>query len=210
MYIDRFTSAHVSMSLDGFLAGPDQSADAPGGRGGLASHRWHSDRDQSGRIIDRAWTDSLLRSRGAYLMGRNMYGPVRGAWSSSGEEWRGWWGEHPPYEAPVVVLTHHEHDPIEMEGGTVFHFVTEGFDAGLALARELGDGDVAIAGGASTLRQALAAGELDEIALSIAPLLLGAGERLFDGTATPDLHIVEAQHSVYATHVRYRIGSRLL
>lgn len=176
MNLDRFTDAHVSISLDGFLAGPDQSADAPGGRGGLALHRWHSDRDQSGRIIDKSWTDSLLRPRGAYLMGRNMYGPVRGTWSTHGEQWRGWWGDNPPYRAPVVVLTHHEHDPIEMEGGTVFQFVTDGFETGLALARELGDGDVAIAGGASTLRQALAAGELDEIALDIVPLLLGQGE----------------------------------
>ena len=209
MHLDTFTSGHVSMSLDGFLAGPDQSADAPLGRGGLALHRWHLDRGQGGRIVDKLWADSILRPRGAYLMGRNMFGPVRGPWSSYGGEWRGWWGEDPPYHAPVVVLTHHEHPPIEMAGGTTFHFVTEGFAAGLARARELGGGDVAVAGGAATLRQALVAGELDELALDIAPVLLGTGERLFDGTATPDLQIIEAQHSVYATHVRYRIGSRL-
>ncbi len=200
-----FTSAHVSISLDGFVAGPDQSADTPLGRGGFDLHRWHTDRGQGGRTVDTAWSESLLRPRGAYLMGRHMYGPVRGPWESHGEPWRGWWGDNPPYHAPVVVLTHHAHDPVPMAGGTTFHFVTDGFAAGLALARELGDGDVAVAGGASTIRQALAAGELDELAHDIAPRLHGEGERIFDGTATPDLRIVEVGHSVHATHVRYAV-----
>lgn len=204
-----FTTVHVSISLDGFVAGPDQSLAAPLGTGGLALHRWHLDAGQGGRTVDRAWSESLQRPRGAYLMGRNMFGPVRGdwgAWEAEHGSWRGWWGEEPPYHAPVVVLTHHEHPPLEMAGGTTFHFATGGFAAGLALARELGDGDVHVAGGAATVRQALAAGVVDSLALDIAPVLLGAGERIFDGSATPALTVVEVGHSPHATHVRYDVG----
>ena len=119
-------------------------------------------------------------------MGRNMFGPVRGEWATWDGEWRGWWGEEPPYHAPVFVLTHHEHEPVEMEGGTTFHFVTGGFDAAYARAAEAaGDREVLIAGGASTIRQALAVGVLDEIVLDVVPVLLGAGERLFDGVPDP-------------------------
>lgn len=124
-----FTTVHVSVSLDGFVAGPDQGPESPGGTGGMQLHRWHSDREQGGRTVDKAWADSLLRPRGAYLMGRNMYSPVRGpweTWETERGEWRGWWGEEPPYHAPVVVLTHHDHASVEMEGGTTFHFVTGG------------------------------------------------------------------------------------
>ena len=129
-------------------------------------------------------------------MGRNMFGPVRGEWATWEGEWRGWWGEEPPYHAPVFVLTHHEREPVEMEGGTTFHFVTGGFDAAYARAAEAaGDGEVLIAGGASTIRQALAAGVLDEIVLDVAPILLGAGERLFDGVADPGLTPVEVIES---------------
>src|SRR5205085_555232 len=110
---------------------------------------------------------------------RNMFGPIRGEWS---EDWRGWWGDEPPYHAPVFVLTHHPHEAIEMKGGTTFHFVTEGFDAAFGQAKAAArDRDVAIAGGASTVRQALGAGAIDELALDIIPVLLGAGERLFEG-----------------------------
>jgi dihydrofolate reductase len=189
-------------------ARPDQSYESPGGTGGFDLHRWHSDREQGGRVVDKAWADSLLRPRGAYLMGRNMYGPVRGPWSSWEDErgeWRGWWGEEPPYHAPVVVLTHHEHDPVELDG-TTFHFETGGFDAGLARARQLGDGDVHVAGGAATIRQALAAGVVDSLALDIAPVLLGDGERIFDGSVRPSLRVVEVGDSPYATHVRYDVG----
>jgi len=199
-----FTTAHMSISLDGFVAGPDQSLDNPIGRGGMGLHTWHLGDDLSG--VDQRWTDMLLRPRGAYVMGRNMFGPVRGPWESFGEEWQGWWGEEPPYHAPVYVLTHHAHEPIELKGGTTFHFVTEGFDEALRLAREAGDGDVDIAGGASAVRQALADGELDELTLDIAPVLLGSGERIFDGVAPASLEIVEAEHSPLATHVRYRVG----
>jgi len=138
------------------------------------------------------------------VMGRNMFGPVRGPWDV---DWRGWWGEEPPYHAPVFVLTHHPHDPITMDGGTTFHFITEGFDVAFeraqAAAGELG---VAIAGGASTVRQAFAAGVIDELMLDIAPVLLGTGERLFDGVRDPGLQLAEVIHSPRATHVRYRIG----
>ena len=146
-----------------------------------------------------------MRPRGAYVMGRNMFGPVRGPWSSYDGDWRGWWGDEPPYHAPVFVLTHHAHAPIEMEGGTTFHFVTDGFAAAYAQATETaGDQGVDIAGGASTVRQALNAGVIDEFTLDIAPTLLGSGERMFDGVESFDFEPVEVLHSPLATHIRYR------
>jgi dihydrofolate reductase len=201
-----FTSAHTSVSLDGFVAGPDQTYDDPIGRGGMALHQWHLDADPAGDGVDDRWTARLLRPRGAYVMGRNMFGPVRGDWSSyDGGSWRGWWGEEPPYHAPVFVLTHHEHEPIEMAGGTTFHFVTEGFEKALDLARAAGDGDVDVAGGASAVRQALRSGQLDELTLDIAPVLRGRGERIFEPDLDVRLEALEAEHSPLATHVRYRV-----
>jgi dihydrofolate reductase len=200
------TTAHLSVSLDGFVAGPNQTFEDPIGRGAMALHQWHFDADQPGHEVDADWTARLLRPRGAYVMGRNMFGPVRGEWSSYGDgNWRGWWGEEPPYHAPVFVLTHHEHDPIEMQGGTTFHFVTDGFESALAQAREAGGGDVDIAGGASAVRQGIAAGELDELTLDIIPVVLDAGERIFDGTVRADLEPIEVGDSPWATHVRYRL-----
>jgi dihydrofolate reductase len=135
-------------------------------------------------------------------MGRNMFGPIRGEWD---EEWDGWWGPEPPYHAPVFVLTHHAHEPIEMEGGTTFHFVTDGFDAAYAQAQETaGDAGIDIAGGASTVRQALQAGVIDELWLDIAPVLLGSGERIFDDVTDFDLEPFEVLHSPLATHIGYR------
>jgi dihydrofolate reductase len=199
-----FTTAHLSVSLDGFVAGPDQSLDDPLGRGGMALHQWHFDADQPGHEVDARWTGQLLRPRGAYVMGRNMFGPVRGGWSSWEDgEWRGWWGDEPPYHAPVFVLTHHEREPLEMEGGTTFHFVTDGVARALELAREAGGGDVDVAGGASAVRQVIALGELDELTLDVAPVLLGSGERPLDGVAAT-LEQVEVEHSPWATHLRYR------
>lgn len=196
-------ACHVSISLDGFLAGPDQSRDNPIGVGGLKLHQWHFQADETGHQADMAARDDLLRTIGAVVMGRNMYGPIRGEWD---DDWRGWWGENPPYHAPVFVLTHYPHEPIEMDGGTTFHFVTTGFDAALEQAKAAAEGgDIRIAGGASTIRQALAAGVLDELTLDIAPVLLGRGERLFDGVADPGFEPIEATHSPYATHVRYRV-----
>jgi dihydrofolate reductase len=194
----------MSISLDGFVAGPDQSFDTPLGRGGRALHTWHMP-GQEHNEVDQRWTARLLRPRGAYVMGRNMFGPVRGPWSSWEGEWRGWWGDEPPYHAPVFVLTHHDHQPIEMAGGTTFHFVTGGLPEALARAREVGDGDVDISGGASAVRQALAAGEIDELTLDIAPVLLGTGESIYPEGATAEWEILEVEHSPLATHVRYRV-----
>ncbi len=200
-------TCHVSISLDGFLAGPDQSLETPLGRGGERLHRWHIDPDAIARGADEAMRTDLLTSCGAVVMGRNMFGPVRGPWSSL-PEWRGWWGEDPPYHAPVFVLTHWAREPVEMAGGTTFHFVTDGFDAAFAAARSAaGDGRVRIAGGASTVRQALAAVAVDELVLDVAPVLLGAGESLFEGVPDPGLTPVEVVGSPYATHIRYRVGS---
>jgi dihydrofolate reductase len=198
-------TSHMSISLDGFVAGPDQSADQPLGVGGMALHQWHLRADEIGTEADVAMTARLLAPRGAYVMGRNMFGPIRGEWDG---DWRGWWGDDPPYHAPVFVLTHYAREPIEMEGGTTFHFVTTGFEDALEQARAAGDGDVDIAGGASAVRQALAAGVVDELALNIVPVLLGRGERIFDGVADPGLEPIEALHSPNATHVRYRVGAR--
>jgi len=196
------TTCHMSISLDGFVAGPDQSRDDPLGVGGMAVHQWHL-----GEVTDQADKTAqewLMRPRGAYVMGRNMFGPIRGEWD---EDWRGWWGDEPPYHAPVFVLTGHAHDPIEMAGGTTFHFVTDGFEAAFAQAREVaGEDGVDIAGGASTVRQALAAGVVDEFTLDVAPVLLGGGERLFDGVEGLRLEPVEVLHSPDATHIRYAVG----
>jgi len=191
----------MSISLDGFVAGPDQSRENPLGIDGLKLHQWHFEPIDE---ADRPAQEDLMKRRGAYVMGRNMFGPIRGEWDG---DWRGWWGDEPPYHAPVFVLTHYARESIEMEGGTTFHFVTEGFDAALEQAKQVaGDADVAIAGGASTARQAFAAGALDEIMLDIAPVLLGRGERLLDGVDDPGLEPIEVIHSPHATHIRYRVG----
>ena len=194
------TTCHMSVSLDGFVAGPDQSQDDPLGRRGRELHLWHLG-DPRATEADDAARDWLLRPRGAYVMGRNMFGPIRGEWEA---DWRGWWGDEPPYHAPVFVLTNHPRESIEMEGGTTFHFVTEGFDVAYERARETaGEKGVDIAGGASTVRQALAAGVIDELTLDFAPVLLGSGETIFEGTVFP-FEPLEVLHSPLATHVRYR------
>ncbi len=195
------TTCHMSISLDGFVAGPDQSRENPLGVGGMALHHWHLDEPLD--PADARARDRLMAPRGAYVMGRNMFGPIRGPWD---ESWRGWWGEDPPYHAPVFVLTHHARSPIEMQGGTTFHFVTDGFGAAYEQAMAAaGDLGVDIAGGASTVRQAFAAGVVDELMLNIAPVLLGAGERLFDGVQDPGLELVEVIDSPLATHIRYAV-----
>jgi dihydrofolate reductase len=192
----------MSVSLDGFVAGPNQDRDTPLGVGGMKLHHWHL--DEPLHEADARARDALMKPRGAYVMGRNMFGPIRGEWD---QDWRGWWGDEPPYHAPVFVLTHHAHDPIEMRGGTTFYFITEGFDDALEQASNAaGDGDVDIAGGAATVQQALRARAIDELMLNIVPVLLGAGERLFDGVPDPGLHPLEVIHSPNATHVRYRVG----
>jgi dihydrofolate reductase len=196
------TTCHMSISLDGFVAGPNQDRDNPLGVGGLQLHQWHLGHNL--HEVDARFSEDLLQPRGAYVMGRNMFGPIRGGWD---EDWRGWWGDEPPYHAPVFVLTHYAHDPIEMEGGTTFHFVTDGFDAAYERARAAaGDRDILIAGGASTVRQAFAAGVIDELTLTIAPVLLGAGERLFDGVQDPGFEPIVAVDSELVTHIRYRVA----
>jgi len=198
-----FVTSHMSISLDGFVAGPDQSEENPLGIGGQQVHAWHLPGGEH-HPVDVAFAERLLGPRGAYIMGRNMFGPVRGEWGT--RDWRGWWGPEPPYHAPVFVLTHYPHAPIEMEGGTTFHFV-DGFDAALAAARDVaGDLPIDIAGGASAVRQALQAGCLDELVLDIAPVLLGQGERLFDGITDLVAEPVEVATSPKATHVVYRIS----
>lgn len=193
-------TAHLSISFDGYVAGPDQSAQNPIGVNGMALHRWHLGEPTSD--ADRRMTSRLLSPRGAYVMGRNMFGPVRGDWGTS--DWNGWWGDEPPYHAPVFVLTHHPREPVAMAGGTTFHFVGD-FDSALeqavAAAR---DQTVTIAGGASAVRQGLQRGVIDEIMLSHIPVVLGDGERLFDGVRELQAEPVEVAASPLATHVVYR------
>jgi dihydrofolate reductase len=175
-----------SVSLDGFGAGPDQSPDNPLGVGGEALHDWfvptrtfqqaHGKEGGTTGVDDDFATRSFANV-GAWIMGRNMFGPVRGAWPD--ENWKGWWGDSPPYHCPVFVLTHHERAPLAMEGGTVFHFVTDGIEAALERAVRAADGkDVLIGGGAATIRQYLRAGLIDEMHFAISPVLLGSGEHL--------------------------------
>lgn len=195
------TSVHLSISLDGYVAGPDQSRKQPIGRRGHDLHTWHMG-DPRATDADARAAEWLAGPHGAVVMGRNMFGPVRGEWD---EPWDGWWGDEPPYHAPVFVLTHHAREPVEMAGGTTFHFVTEGFDAAYSRALEAADGQrVHIAGGASVVRQALEVDVVDELALDIAPVLLGGGERLLDGVSDFPFEPVEVLHSPLATHVRYR------
>jgi dihydrofolate reductase len=202
------TTCHMSMSVDGFVAGPDQTRDDPVGAGGLRLHEWHWHAGEPGHEADVVPREEVMSSAAAYVMGRNMFGPVRGEWAGG---WRGWWGEEPPYHAPVFVLTHYPRDPVTMAGGTTFHFVTEGLAVALEQARAAAAGGVVdIAGGASTVRQALAAGAIDELVLHVVPVLLGAGERIFDGVPDPGLEPVEVIHSPYATHIRYRVGAATL
>ena len=206
LFAMTFTTCHVTISLDGFLAGADQSLEEPLGVGGERLHQWMFPGDDGALLEgDAASREHLAKQRGAYVMGRNMFGPDRGAWA--GSDWRGWWGDEPPYHAPVFVLTHHERAPVEMAGATTFHFVTGGFDTAYAAAvQAAGDEEILIAGGASTIRQALAAGVLDEIVLDVSPVLLGAGERLLEGVTDPGLTPVEVIGSPRATHIRYRVG----
>jgi dihydrofolate reductase len=194
----------MSISLDGFVAGPAQDRDNPVGIDGLRLHEWHWHAGEPGHEADVKPREELMKRRGAYVMGRNMFGPIRGDWD---EDWRGWWGPEPPYHAPVFVLTHYPHDPIAMEGETTFYFVTDGFEAALEQAKAAaGENQVDIAGGASTVRQAFAARAVDELVLDIVPVLLGTGERLFDGVEDPGLQPTEVIHSPHATHIRYRVG----
>jgi dihydrofolate reductase len=204
--------SHISVSLDGYVAGPDQSPEEPLGAGGERLHEWafktrswhrHQGRDEGEDNADSAVIQDGIDNVGAYIMGRNMFaGP--GPWD---ESWKGWWGDEPPYHVPVYVLTHHERAPQPMQGGTTFHFVTDGIESALQQAREAAaDQDVMVAGGAATINQHLAAGLLDELHLHIAPIVLGGGARLLADVGDPVLEPVEVVASPEVTHIKYRVG----
>jgi dihydrofolate reductase len=195
MPVSRLIVHSFTISLDGYGAGPNQSLDAPLGEGGEALHEWlvgteffmrMTGREGGTTGIDNAVAARGMANIGAFILGRNMFGPVRGPWPD--DSWRGWWGPNPPYHTPTFVLTRHPRAPLEMEGGTVFHFVTEGIHAALDRARAVAGGkDIRLLGGASTIRQYLAAGLVDEMHIAVSPLLLGAGESLFAGLDLPRL-----------------------
>ena len=200
-----------SVSLDGFGAGPDQSLDNPLGIGGMGLHTWmlgtrtfKSMFGQEGGAtgVDDDFAVRSFDNIGAWILGRNMFGPIRGAWQD--ENWKGWWGDNPPYHCPVFVLTHHAREPIVMQGGTTFHFVTDGIHAALERAREAAAGrDVRVGGGVATVRQYVRAGLVDEIHLAASPVLLGSGENLFADIDLPKLGFERTEYvpSEHATHV---------
>ena len=204
-----------TISLDGYGAGPRQSIDNPLGLGGMDLHRWafptrtfqriHFGAEGGTTGIDDDFAARGFANIGAWILGRNMFGPIRGPWPDL--SWRGWWGDSPPYHVPVFILTHHARPPVPMEGNTTFHFVTTGMRDALDQAREAANGlDVRIGGGPDTIRQYLRAGLIDEMHFAIAPILLGGGERLFEGVDMRELGYDCVQHvaSEQATHVVLR------
>ncbi|HSZ85257.1 MAG TPA: dihydrofolate reductase family protein [Puia sp.] len=200
-----------SVSLDGFGAGTNQNIDNPLGTRGEEIFAWmfttktfHKiiGKDGGTEEIDNDITEKSFENVGACIMGRNMFGPVRGEWKD--DDWKGWWGEDPPFHVPVFVLTHYAKEPIEMKGGTIFHFVTNGIEAALEEAKKVADGkDIRIGGGVSTIHQFLQAGHIDEIRLAFSPIFLGSGEHLFSGIDLPKLGFTEIQKidGEKATHI---------
>jgi dihydrofolate reductase len=204
-----------SISLDGYGAGPDQSLANPLGVGGESLHGWALatrtfqrvlfGKDEGSTGIDEDFAARGMRNLGAWIMGRNMFSPVRGPWPD--DSWKGWWGDEPPYHCPVFVLTHHPRAPVEMKGGTVFHFVTQGIHEALRLAREAaGEKDIRIGGGAATIRQYLREKLIDALHLAVSPVFLGSGERLFDDVDLVKLGYECAEHvsTPAATHLVIR------
>jgi len=203
--------AAFSISADGFGAGPDQDLDHPLGVRGRDMFQWafatKTFRTMFGEEggstgVDEGYAARSMAGMGAWLMGRNMFGPIRGEWPD--DVWKGWWGDEPPYHCPVFVLTHHARAPIEMKGGTVFNFVTSGIDEALSLARAAaGERDIRIGGGVSTIRQYLAAGAIDEVHLAVSPVVLGRGEALFAGLDLPALGyaVTEQAQGEQAMHI---------
>ena len=204
----------ISMSLDGFVAGPSQSVDNPLGIGGMRLHEWvfplavwramHG--LEGGEVnASSALVEESLANIGATVMGRNMFGGHPGPWKTK-EPWNGWWGVNPPFHHPVFVLTHHAREPLELEGGTTFNFVTGGIQSALEQARRAAAGkDVSLAGGANVANRYLAAGVVDEMEINLVPVLLGSGERLFEGLGD-DLHGLELVRTVAApkvTHLKF-------
>ncbi len=193
-----YLTTDPAISLDGFMAGPDQDLEHPLGIGGEELHRWHWDEEEKANADEAA----AMVSANAFVMGRNMFGPGRGQWD---ESWRGWWGDEPPYHAPVFVLTHHPREPVEMAGGTTFHFVTDGIEEALRLAVEAaGDGHVSICGGASTINQYLAAGHIDELRLHLVPIVMGRGESPFSDLAGLGFKTVSSRSTELVTHLTLR------
>jgi dihydrofolate reductase len=201
-----------SISIDGYGAGPNQDLDNPLGVGGLALHEWvfgtktfqklHGEPGKGSEGVDDDFCARGFANVGAWILGRNMFGPIRGSWSD--QSWKGWWGPNPPYHVPVFVLTHHARPSIAMEGGTTFHFVTDGIHAALKSATEAAQGkDVRLGGGVATIRQYLTAGLIDEVHLAISPVLLGRGEHLLAGIDLVRLGYKCSEHvfSSKATHV---------
>jgi dihydrofolate reductase len=204
----------MSMSLDGFVAGPDQTEQAPLGIGGEQLHQWlislkafretHGGGEGGEVNASTPIAEQILGGTGATIMGRNMFGGGPGPWGD--KPWNGFWGDDPPYHHPVFVLTRHPRDPLELRGGTTFHFVTAGIESALEQARAAAGGkDVSIGGGANVVHQYLSAGLLDEMLISVVPVLLGGGARLFDnlGEPRPKLRQVEAVEAPGVTHIRY-------
>ena len=201
----------VGISVDGFGAGPSQSLQNPLGEGGLALHEWVFPTRTFQRMIGgqegATGTDDDFAARGfdnigAWILGRNMFGPIRGPWTD--DTWKGWWGDNPPYHTPVFVLTHHAREPVVMQGGTTFHFVTDGIQSALRKAlAAAGDRDVRIGGGMATIQQYLRAGLIDEMHLAITPVVLGSGERLFADVNLLDLGYRCSEHvsTPKATHI---------
>ena len=207
--------ADISMSLDGYVAGPDADLEDPLGSGGEQLHEWafgaQSWRETHGqeggeRNADSDVVEEGVKATGAVVMGRRMYSGGSGPWEQDPRA-RGWWGDEPPFHAPVFVLTHHEREPLPMEGGTTFNFVTDGIESAIEQARAApGEKDVLVAGGATAVQQAIAAGLLDELQVHVAPVFLGGGARLFDGIAADvGLEIDRVVDSPKVTHLRYRV-----
>lgn len=209
--MSRLSVRAFAISIDGYGAGPDQSLKDPLGVGGEALHEWFFPTRTFRRMfgkedgttgIDEDFAVRSFENVGAWIMGRNMFSPSRGPWPDDG--WKGWWGDNPPYHVPVFVLTHHARAPITMEGGTTFHFVTDGIESALAQARAAAGGkDVRVGGGTSTVRQYLQARLIDDMHLAISPMLLGRGESLFAGIDLPALGYACTEHvsSAAATHL---------
>ncbi|HEX6666430.1 MAG TPA: dihydrofolate reductase family protein [Solirubrobacterales bacterium] len=207
----------ISVSLDGYMAGANQGEEHPLGEGGEDLHEWvvklASWRESHGREggegaenPSSAVFEAAIANLGPVVMGRNMFGPVRGPWGDS--DWKGWWGDEPPFHAPVFVLTHHEREPLALEG-TTFYFVTDGVESAMRQAKEAaGDADVSVAGGAATIQQCIAAGLLDEILVNQVPILLGGGERLLDNleAGAAKFELAELVEGREAAHLTYRIS----
>lgn len=214
--MSRLRVHSFSLSIDGFGAGPNQDLENPIGVGGLKMFEWvfptrtwqqmHGEADGETGIDDEVSAVGF-ENIGAFILGRNMFGPVRGPWPEGPNEWKGWWGDEPPYHTPVFVLTHYARAPLEMKGGTTFHFVTDGIHSALAQARQsAGERDVRLGGGVSTIRQYLSAGLIDELNLALVPVLLGEGEHLLGGLNLPELgyECAERIEGTRATHVTIR------